>query len=864
MSTKLSKNMVNDYISLEWPKFEEKYDDKKYDLDSFMSNIADADFDESHIAPRHSSIISETQEKSNVISSIRDELFARGFDSQYISGYMNHLNKIKPEDVVINAVKRDILTHFLYKEKKMTIADLRQELSTSEITTVGLSPENKKAIEEQIKLYINQLPDYEQGLNVLLSELEEISTDVEYTPISQGINSITRISPQNKEEREEIYEFYEEQHNLFTSLKKIIKEVLEIWDDVQEDVEEIKDDAGEVTNTKSQYRKKNEEQTKQGQRVIVEETVEELDSELERLMELYNDMDDDMNYVLKTGLIPYSIITDRDISITSNIDNQILRTIAGLLGKKAVERFVEEAEEEDFYEIDEGTYQNEAGEKVEEKPQPKAEVTFEDRTEEDIELDELLDGLDSIEVIEEVDPLFIIAVESGIIKNKYSISSWKKTKKELNNRLEDARKNNPGVASIYQTAIDEHEQYLEQAYEKNDSRNDFYIPISEASVSILRNVSRDIDIPIDKISSFHEKMVKVIIDLLEDPLERSTLPIHSTMDDFAPGKEQAGKERLPSNVKQREEMKEQFNLFERLKVGKKGKKRNEVSFGKFTESLIELFEIADKYYGDPVREDMIPYKTAPKYLDMDTLSPLINHGPENVAQITLGLYRDYYHSSITARDLAILTDYMITNNRARKNVSDLEKKADKVLDVLEKINPGNKDNDVRWFANQFKIQAKKDSSFDIRGVQLDQRRIENIDYDKKKHRTSYHSVLKMIYKFGNQFKKNPYIAKQYERFEDAYRNQSDMKLASVAQTKILEAHDEIRKMMNKPIYYNTCDLDNFNHINDTIDIMKEQYRVELTGSDITGIVNEFDSMETIAKRYGVNSNLVYHVKAMYR
>ena len=336
------------------------------------------------------------------------------------------------------------------------------------------------------------------------------------------------------------------------------------------------------------------------------------------------------------------------------------------------------------------------------------------------------------------------------------------------------------------------------------------------------------------------------------------------MDDFAPGKEQAGKERLPSNVKQREEMKEQFNLFERLKVGKKGKKRNEVSFGKFTESLIELFEIADKYYGDPVREDMIPYKTAPKYLDMDTLSPLINHGPENVAQITLGLYRDYYHSSITARDLAILTDYMITNNRARKNVSDLEKKADKVLDVLEKINPGNKDNDVRWFANQFKIQAKKDSSFDIRGVQLDQRRIENIDYDKKKHRTSYHSVLKMIYKFGNQFKKNPYIAKQYERFEDAYRNQSDMKLASVAQTKILEAHDEIRKMMNKPIYYNTCDLDNFNHINDTIDIMKEQYRVELTGSDITGIVNEFDSMETIAKRYGVNSNLVYHVKAMYR
>jgi len=40
--------------------------------------------------------------------------------------------------------------------------------------------------------------------------------------------------------------------------------------------------------------------------------------------------------------------------------------------------------------------------------------------------------------------------------------------------------------------------------------------------------------------------------------------------------------------------------------------------------------------------------------------------------------------------------------------------------------------------------------------------------------------------------------------------------------------------------------------------------MELTGSDISGIVHEFDSMETIAKRYGVNTNVVYHVKAMYR
>lgn len=856
MAYKIKDGMVTDYISLEWPDFEDKYE--KEDLDSFLSNVSDIEFKDSHVASRHSTIISETQNKDNVVSSIRNDLFTRGFDNSYIDDYMNYANKITTDDVVISAIKRDILIHFLYKEKKMTIEDLSQELFISDITTVGLSPDNKKAVEEQIKLYLNQAPKYESGLNVLLAELDELPTESEYTPISRGVNTITRVSPKNKSEREEIYDFYEERHKMFTDLKQSIKEVLEIWEDVKEDIEEIKDEEGNVTREKSKYRRQVDREAQE------EQYVEELDSELERLMDLYNDMDDDMNYVYKTSLIPYPIITDRDMSITSNIDNQIMRTIAGLLGKRAVE-ILDEQYEEDFYEVDEGIVQNEPGQKTESsKPKPKAETVYQQKTEEEREFDSLMDELENIEIIEEVDPLFIIAAESGLIKNRYSISSWKKTKKELNNRLKDAEKNNPGVVSIYKTALDEHESYQEQAYEQNDARNNFYIPLSESAVNILSNVNRDINIPIDKITSFHDKMVKVIMELLEDPLERSTLPIHSTMDDFAPGKEEAGKERLPSGRKDRERMKEEFNLFERLKVGKKGKKRDSVTFGKFTDSLLELFDIADKYYGDPIREDMIPYKTPPSYLDVDTLSSLINHGPENVAQITLGLYRDYYHSSITGRDLDVLTEYMIASNQARKKVSDLEKKADKALNVLEKLNPNNKENDLRWFAEQFRKQAARDSSFDIKGVELDNRRIENLDYDKKKHRTSYHSVLRMIYKFGQQYKKNPYITKQYERFENAYRNQSDMKLASVAQTKILEAHDEIRKMLKKPIYYNTCDLDNFTHINDTIEIMKEEYKIELTGSDITGIVSEFDSMETIAKRYGVNSNLVYHVKAMYR
>ena len=102
-----------------------------------------------------------------------------------------------------------------------------------------------------------------------------------------------------------------------------------------------------------------------------------------------------------------------------------------------------------------------------------------------------------------------------------------------------------------------------------------------------------------------------------------------------------------------------------------------------------------------------------------------------------------------------------------------------------------------------------------------------------------------------------------EDFIVAYKNQSDMKYASYIQTNVLEAHDEIRKMLGKPIYYNTCQTDNFDNVSDTIDIIKEDYNIELISTDIIGIVNEFDTMKTLAKKYGTKEDVIYHVTALY-
>ena len=85
-----------------------------------------------------------------------------------------------------------------------------------------------------------------------------------------------------------------------------------------------------------------------------------------------------------------------------------------------------------------------------------------------------------------------------------------------------------------------------------------------------------------------------------------------------------------------------------------------------------------------------------------------------------------------------------------------------------------------------------------------------------------------------------------------------------AQRKIMVAHDEIRKMLKKPTYFSVGDIDDYDTVNETIDLVKEKYDHEITASDIRGIVHEFDSMNSISNKYGINEEVVYHVKALYR
>ena len=87
---------------------------------------------------------------------------------------------------------------------------------------------------------------------------------------------------------------------------------------------------------------------------------------------------------------------------------------------------------------------------------------------------------------------------------------------------------------------------------------------------------------------------------------------------------------------------------------------------------------------------------------------------------------------------------------------------------------------------------------------------------------------------------------------------------SIEEMRVLAAHDGIRKMLGKPVYYGTSNLDDFGHIAKAQDTLVKSYNVDISAVDIENIVNEFDSMESLAKKYGVPSDSVYYLKANFR
>ena len=81
---------------------------------------------------------------------------------------------------------------------------------------------------------------------------------------------------------------------------------------------------------------------------------------------------------------------------------------------------------------------------------------------------------------------------------------------------------------------------------------------------------------------------------------------------------------------------------------------------------------------------------------------------------------------------------------------------------------------------------------------------------------------------------------------------------------LLQTHDSIRKMIGKPVYYNTSKLDNFEHVNTAMSMLKEEYNLDVSAVEVENIVNDFGAMEDVATKHGVSPESVYFLKGNFR
>ena len=82
--------------------------------------------------------------------------------------------------------------------------------------------------------------------------------------------------------------------------------------------------------------------------------------------------------------------------------------------------------------------------------------------------------------------------------------------------------------------------------------------------------------------------------------------------------------------------------------------------------------------------------------------------------------------------------------------------------------------------------------------------------------------------------------------------------------KLINAHDALRILKSKPIYYSMKNENSFDDVDDMISKMEQSFGLDMGAGEIISIVNKVDSFQGIAEEHGITSEQVYVIKANFR
>ena len=130
--------------------------------------------------------------------------------------------------------------------------------------------------------------------------------------------------------------------------------------------------------------------------------------------------------------------------------------------------------------------------------------------------------------------------------------------------------------------------------------------------------------------------------------------------------------------------------------------------------------------------------------------------------------------------------------------------------------------------------------------------------------TSISTLIDALEDRRDEFIKQSDANKNLIEAVDDFLSEAKKLMKSDIYYKLLEAHDSLRILKGKTIHYGTMNEDNFEHVEDMLAKMQTEHNLDMTASELVGVVNEVNSFDSISKAYGISSEHVYLIKANFR
>tara|TARA_R100001443_G_scaffold977_4_gene3883 strand:+ start:9028 stop:11472 length:2445 start_codon:yes stop_codon:yes gene_type:complete len=810
-----------DYIKMSLRPFRKKYGDEGK---AFIKNLKNLEFSLSHVPEE----AKDADNKESYRKVLLDKGFTEEYTNKFISSIGDNLEEAK------EASLESLGVYFRHKGEKLTIKDLKAGIRLENITrNRGYKDDEILSVIDTVKR-IN--PTFRSALAILETKVKaKIDNSDKMTIDFEDI--FGEMDMRLLRSRNKVYDYYKKKHPLFSEMKEKIKSIMRSWDRVEEDLESEK-----LKLKTSDF------------------VIEDLNDDLEKLFKLYEKMDG-MNYIIKLSEVKIPTYPDTDEGsslMASNIMYSYLNHIiqegdtaftetasADSDDEREITEREQEGGEDEEYRTYMSGYGEDGGESV-----PMAETTFQGMSSDELYEKEWGQDIDKLKVIDEVDPLYAIAADSGILRQTHTKTSRERMANDIRILIQGVEQENPEMVGLFEELLEDLEELQDQASEVD--RSVYHLPFTPSVAKLYEKYVDSTDLDYTEIESFHVDMLRTIGELIELPSDKTLLPYHWLQEDY-------GIEGSPAI---REQESKVTTAFESTSLGRSGKLKD---LGKFTDDILELVELAEKYYVDPITDNMLRFESLPKFLDKRASSAITTHGKNEISQLIQSAYISEYTSFISNADLEDINEYrkILRAAPSERGFKMTIKKVERVLDILADLFPKDREADRTYFANRLRNMASKNSNINLDNYYLDRKKLSDLTTNKETD-GNYGKLISMIYALSSEMEKDKNkedSIKEFKELHDAFNKKT--KLAG-PQEQLLDAHDAIRKMMQKPTYYGVCETDSYDNVNDTIDLIKSQYGVELSAHDISNIVVELDSLESLAKKHGTNEDIIYHVKAIYR